>query len=397
MQKKATLSVMFCILSFLLITTINTNIIKPAKANIITVPDQYPTIKDAVTAAEPGDTIFVKSGVYKEYGITVNKPLIILGEDQKTTIIDGQGQTPVFTISKENVTISGFTLKNFGREVIGHGIVVNKSNATISNNIIRNGATGIYLISSNYSSIFNNIIIQCSSGIYVSEGSYNRIFRNTIMNNKVGIYFFSTEFKDNIFYLNAFNNTNKQLETLGLGPNFWDNGTVGNYWSDYEGIDTNKDGIGDSPYQIKDNSYDNKPLIIPPTAIPILLNNELYFIAFQSNSTISRFHYNSTLKFFRFNTIGPAGSLGYCNLTISNELFNTPYFILLGEDGTQKSPDATGTINATHTWLYFTYYHTLPSLKVTVVPEFPSPMLLPLLLLTVLIAAFVAKIRKGIG
>jgi hypothetical protein len=39
--------------------------------------------------------------------------------------------------------------------------------------------------------------------------------------------------------------------------NFWDNGTIGNYWADYNGTDSNGDGIGDSPYIITAVRWDN--------------------------------------------------------------------------------------------------------------------------------------------
>ena len=54
-----------------------------------------------------------------------------------------------------------------------------------------------------------------------------------------------------------------------VGTNFWDNGSVGNYWMDYNGFDLNMDGIGDSPYFIDDKAVetviaqDNYPLMVP--------------------------------------------------------------------------------------------------------------------------------------
>jgi nitrous oxidase accessory protein NosD len=45
--------------------------------------------------------------------------------------------------------------------------------------------------------------------------------------------------------------------------NTWDNGTQGNYWSDYIGADDNRDGIGDSLYTVYENMTDHHPLMEP--------------------------------------------------------------------------------------------------------------------------------------
>jgi hypothetical protein len=60
-------------------------------------------------------------------------------------------------------------------------------------------------------------------------------------------------------YANNFRNV-----TTSNGVNYvWDNGSQGNYWSDYNGTNTNGDGIGDTPYSIGFGYYDNYPLMTP--------------------------------------------------------------------------------------------------------------------------------------
>ena len=67
----------------------------------------------------------------------------------------------------------------------------------------------------------------------------------------------------NTFYHNNFiNNSQNGLDPSG--GNIWDNGSAGNYWDEYRGMDANGDGIGDTPYPIPGNlSSDVYPLMKP--------------------------------------------------------------------------------------------------------------------------------------
>lgn len=177
-----------------------------------------------------------------------------------------------------NMTCSNVTVQNLNVIDWEDGVLGVFNNNTIKNCLITqcyNTAIGIYAQS--YAIIDNNIESN-NNGIVIGQGGLNFIEGNNIANNNNGIYFYDSnnEIVQNNFencsqsaitidasggrqivYNNNFVNNLKDLSDYTYnsleGPSqfsFWDNGSTGNYWSDYTGFDTNGGGIGDTPFMI---------------------------------------------------------------------------------------------------------------------------------------------------
>ena len=77
----------------------------------LTVPQDYPTIAQAISHASSGDTVEVKQGVYHE-NVQINKSLTLIGEGKENTLIIGEGgpnQPAVLTLAASDIKVSGFT------------------------------------------------------------------------------------------------------------------------------------------------------------------------------------------------------------------------------------------------------------------------------------------------
>lgn len=98
----------------------------------------YASIHEAVNAAGLGDTIYVHSGTYSEQ-VVVDKTLALIGENNGTTIIDGNGSAEVIRVITDDCVIRGFTVTNGSA-----GISIAADNTRVNDTIIINitGAPG---------------------------------------------------------------------------------------------------------------------------------------------------------------------------------------------------------------------------------------------------------------
>ncbi|MFQ5980581.1 MAG: nitrous oxide reductase family maturation protein NosD [Candidatus Heimdallarchaeota archaeon] len=147
----------------------------------------------------------------------------------------------------------------------GDGVSVDQSeNSTLTSNMIAlNGADGIDLHGSGNSILTNNTVSDNNdAGFNIWNSSNSILTGNTAQNNSWGFMLDVSNF--NLLYWNSIRSNG--VQATSNSTNTWHNGTHGNYWSDYTGIDSNDDGIGDTPYAIpgEGNNEDLYPLMLDP-------------------------------------------------------------------------------------------------------------------------------------
>ena len=253
-----------------------------------------------------------------------------------------------------------------------------KDNIISNNNISFNGIDGIRLFYSDYNIInSNNIFNNTEDGIQLHVSSYyNKIIGNNFTGNiEYGIenYGYNTEISFNTFLNNLYGIYNHGDDTIIRKNNFtdndlyglvvsggsdnniifnnqfinnsvnaydysssteWDNGSLGNYWNDYSGLDGDDNGIGDSSYDVPPTggSVDNYPIFedeyISPG--PFILNSTAPDI-------------NGNFKVNWSNSIGADNYSIYWLITkgnmlsatlVESGLTNNSYFIFNFPDGT---------------------------------------------------------------
>jgi len=366
----------------------------------------YRTIQAAIDANETLDrhTIFVEKGIYYEH-IVVNKSISLIGQNRTTTVIDGNGTGIDIRVIANSVVIKGFTVRNgtigiylyrannslvMENDVVLNGdailvyysgnctiyqnsagnntsrgiLVSNSWNFTVSSNNVY-GSKEMYGLNTNAST--NGLIFQNHAyenyfdGIGLGLGSANcTVSGNIAENNKLFGIWIDTDSENNLIYRNNLINNGIQAFDYNL-TNRWDDGVEGNYWSDYTGVDSDYDGIGNSPYVIYQDIQDNRPLMGMFHSFNTPLERQVEII---SNSTIKNFEYfqsNNTIRMYVFGEEG----MGFCRMCIPMDLMRSPYHIIIDAGLTPVLNNRIVYENGTHKWVYFAYQHSTHEIVIT--------------------------------
>jgi Cohesin domain/Right handed beta helix region len=164
-------------------------------AGILSVPQAYSSISQALAAANSGETVLVSPGTYHEL-LTVPTGVILEGTNETTTIIDGSytNNTPVVRLGNGSI-IRNLTIQHSGTTFWDAAIWADQGPVTITNTRILHSSMGIvrYCWSppcSDTSTISNNLVgHNINTGILI-HGAQAQVENNTVVNNKLqGITF----------------------------------------------------------------------------------------------------------------------------------------------------------------------------------------------------------------
>jgi len=172
-------------------------------------PGNYSTIQEAINTSMDGDTIFVfdDKSPYVE-SIFINKSIQLLGENKKTTVINGNSDIIVIQILNcSQVTIQGFTIRNALQTLID---INSCKNCLLSDNILLSHYTcGIIIEQCNNIQIIKNLILFTSYNLVTNSQE------SIIANNKILFGLTGFELRSN-YNTSMYNNTIKFMSWQGI-------------------------------------------------------------------------------------------------------------------------------------------------------------------------------------
>lgn len=303
----------------------------------------------------------------------------------------------LYLINCNNVTVRNLNLTKNGHAIFCHNVsssrienvtalknsygvyLQDSSRNVVHNNWCQRNWVGICLQDSDYNVVEENTAEDCEKGISLYQASYNTLAGNTIVKNDYGIRFFDSHRNGN-FHNNLIQNI-EQASLISSYQNTWDNGFEGNFWSDYVGSDTNRDGLGDIDQAVDSANRDHYPLFGAFRNFSVSYGRDFYNVTVISNSSILGFVFEDASNAIRLTVNGTDETFGFCRICIPHALVEPEISVIIDDGQTEVLyPNYTLRDDGLYRWIYIAYQHSTHD--ILIVPEFWPLALLSTLMVT---------------
>lgn len=163
---------------------------------VVAGPGTAPQIAPVIARAQPGDTVLIRAGVYREPALRLDGAVTLLGE--AGTILDGEDSHEVIVMTGDGGVIQGLTIRNTGSSYREDRAGIRADSATncrIEGNRLENTFFAIYLAKTVGCVVRNNVVEgvpgrEASTGNAVhSWGSrYLLVENNQLSGHRDGLY-----------------------------------------------------------------------------------------------------------------------------------------------------------------------------------------------------------------
>jgi parallel beta-helix repeat protein len=280
--------------------SIGSNTINNASAGVILFTSDYCTVSDNVitdsrwlgVGIDRSNNNTIAGNIISQagrVGITVGS--VYAGGPGSATRIIGGDSIPARESSNNTISNNGIN----GTRLAGIYLMRYSVNDTVANNTITDSRYGILtrgignIIRNNTvgdlegsgiemgydaydNQVVNNMISGAEEGIVLDGGSHNTIMGNWINGSFGNGIILTNNDGTNIVYANVLIGNNGATATYDAehaqayddSNNQWNNGTIGNYWSDWQTPDADHDGIVDVPYPLAGDAdgQDTLPMVM---------------------------------------------------------------------------------------------------------------------------------------
>jgi nitrous oxidase accessory protein len=158
---------------------------------------EFPTVEAALRAARPGDTVRLQPGVYREWGLVVEVPIVLEGDG--AAVLDAEGGGEILRVRASGVTIRGLVLRRSGVSFLRDNAAIrldSVQDCRIERNRLEENFFGIYLARSARCTVQENSILgkaereaSSGNGIHLWYCRDILVRGNTIAGHRDGIYF----------------------------------------------------------------------------------------------------------------------------------------------------------------------------------------------------------------